>query len=78
MADSLLLGFESRAILATWLRGRECPRLIARERWARFLAGDLASIGFSEMAQICDCYGPEILDVLMWPGRPHGIQQPQA
>lgn len=77
MADHLLLSEPSKKILADWLKGRERPHLIDRVRWARFLNAELDSISFSEMAEICDCYGPGILDELMWPGRPRGIHQPQ-
>lgn len=67
MADHLLLGFESREILAEWLRSKDRPNRIDPIRWRRFRDAALASIRFDEMATLIDNFGPEILDLLMWP-----------
>ena len=77
MADHLLLAPQSQEILSDWLRGRTRPPLIDITRYARFLNASLDSISFSEMAILCDSFGPSILDQLMWPGRKIGVHQPQ-
>jgi len=63
----LILDEHSRQILRLWLSGRERLHNIDPIRWAEFKSASTAEITHNELAEIIDCYGPKILDLLMMP-----------
>ena len=63
----LILDEASRNILRLWLSGRERLHNIDRVRWAEFKSASTAKISHNELAEIIDCTGPKILDLLMLP-----------
>lgn len=65
--DFLILDYHSRQILRLWLSGRERLHNILRVRWAELKSASTAKISHNELAEIIDCYGPKILDLLMLP-----------
>ena len=65
--DFLVLDEHSRQIVRLWLSGRERLHNIDRLRWAEFKAASTAEITHNELAEIIDCYGPKILDLLLMP-----------
>ena len=67
MPDFLVLDEHSRHILALWLIGRERLHNILRVRWAELKSASTPHITHNELAEIIDCYGPKILDLLMLP-----------
>jgi len=67
MENFLVLDEHSRQIIRLWLSGRERLHNIDPVRWAFFKAAASAKISHNELAEIIDCYGPKILDLLMLP-----------
>jgi len=65
--DFLVLDEHSRQILRLWLSGRERLHNIDPVRWAEFKSASTAKISHNELAEIIDCTGPKILDLLMMP-----------
>ena len=63
----LILDEHSRQILRLWLSGRERLHNISRVRWAKIKSASTAKITHNELAEIIDCTGPKILDLLMMP-----------
>lgn len=67
MPDFLILDEHSRQILRLWLSGREKLHNIASLRWVALKSASTAKITHNELAEIIDCFGPKILDLLMMP-----------
>ena len=67
MTDFLILDYHSRQILRLWLSGRERLHNIDPIRWAELKSASTAQISHNELAEIIDCFGPKILDLLMLP-----------
>ena len=67
MPDFLVLDEHSRQILRLWLSGRERLHNIVPTRWAALKSASTAEISHNELAEIIDCFGPKILDLLMMP-----------
>jgi len=65
--DFLVLDYHSRQILRLWLSGRERLHNIDPIRWAELKSASTAKISHNELAEIIDCTGPKILDLLMMP-----------
>ena len=65
--DFLVLDEHSRQILRLWLSGWERLHNIDPVRWAEFKSASTAKISHNELAEIIDCYGPKILDLLLMP-----------
>jgi len=65
--DFLVLDYHSRHILRLWLSGRERLHNIDPVRWAELKSASTAKISHNELAEIIDCTGPKILDLLMMP-----------
>ena len=65
--DFLILDEHSRQILRLWLSGRERLHNIDRVRWAELTSASTGKISHNELAEIIDCYGPKVLDLLMMP-----------
>ena len=65
--DFLVLDYHSRQILRLWLTGRERLHNIDPVRWAELKSASTAKISHNELAEIIDCTGPKILDLLMMP-----------
>lgn len=63
----LILDEHSRNILRLWLSGRERLHNIDPIRWAELKSASTAKISHNELAEIIDCYGSKILDLLMLP-----------
>ncbi len=61
----LVLDEDSRQILRLWLSGRERLHNISYLRWISFKSTSTEHITHNELAEIIDCYGPGILDLLM-------------
>ena len=67
MEDFLILDEHSRQILRLWLSGRERLHNIDPVRWAELKSASTGCISHNELAEIIDCFGPKILDLLMMP-----------
>lgn len=67
MENLLILDYHSRQILRLWLSGREKLHNISYERWAALKSASSAEISHNELAEIIDCTGPKILDLLAEP-----------
>ena len=67
MTDFLILDYHSRQILRLWLSGRERLHNIDPIRWSELKSASTGQISHNELAEIIDCYGPKILDLLMLP-----------
>ena len=67
MPDFLVLDYHSRQILRMFLSGRERLHNIDPVRWAEFKAASTAEISHNELAEILDCFGREIMDLLLLP-----------
>ena len=65
--DFLILDEASRNILRLWLSGRERIKTISYVRWAALKSASTAKITHNELAEIVDCFGDEILDLLVLP-----------
>ena len=65
--DFLILDEHSRLILRLWLSGRERLKNISPVRWASLKSASTAKIFHNELAEIIDCTGPKILDLLALP-----------
>jgi len=65
--DFLVLDYHSRLILRLWLSGRERLHNIDPVRWAELKSASTAKISHNELAEIMDCYGPKIMDLLLLP-----------
>ena len=65
--DFLVLDEHSRLILRLWLSGRERLHNIDPVRWADLKSASTAEISHNELAEIIDCFGPKILDLLLEP-----------
>ena len=65
--DFLVLDYHSRQILRLWLSGRERLHNIDPLRWAAFKSASTAEISHNELAEIMDCFGPKIMDLLLLP-----------
>ena len=63
--DFLILDEHSRNILRLWLSGRERLHNISYIRWAALKSASIAKIYPYELAEIVDCTGPKILDLLV-------------
>ena len=67
MPDFLVLDYHSRQILRLWLSGRERLHNIDPVRWAELKSASTAHITHNELAEIIDCFGAAILDILLFP-----------
>ena len=67
MPDFLVLDYHSRQILRLWLSGREKLHTISYVRWVALKSASTARISHNELAEIIDCFGPKILDLLLEP-----------
>ena len=67
MENFLVLDEHSRNILRLWLSARERLHNINPVRWAELESASTAKIYHNELAEIIDCFGPKILDLLMLP-----------
>lgn len=67
MPDFLILDEASRNILRLFLSGREKLHNISYTRWAALKSASTAKIFHNELAEIIDCLGDEILDLLVLP-----------
>ena len=67
MENFLVLDEHSRQILRLWLSRRERLHNIDHIRWAELKSASTARISHNELAEMMDCYGPKILDLLMMP-----------
>lgn len=65
--DFLILDEASRNILRLWLSGQERIKTISYVRWAALKSASTAKIFHYELAEIIDCLGDKILDLLMLP-----------
>lgn len=65
--DFLILDEHSRQILRLWLSGREKLHNISYVRWAALKSASTAKIFHYELAEIIDCLGDKILDLLVLP-----------
>jgi len=65
--DFLILDEASRNILRLWLSGRERLKNISPVRWSALKSASTAKIFHNELAEIIDCFGPKILDLLAMP-----------
>ncbi len=63
----LVLDEHSRQILRLWLSGRERLHNINPDRWDALKSASTAEISHNELAEIIDCFGPKILDLLLEP-----------
>ncbi len=63
----LVLDKDSRQILRLWLSGRERLHNISPDRRAEFKSASTAEITHNELAEIMDCFGPKIMDLLLLP-----------
>ena len=64
MPNFLILDEASRNILRLWLSGREKLHNISYVRWAKLKSASTAKLFHYELAEIVDCTGPKILDLL--------------
>lgn len=67
MPDFLVLDYHSRQILRLWLSGRERLHNINPVRWAELKNAETAEISHNELSEILDCFGREIMDLLLLP-----------
>ena len=63
----LVLDEDSRLILRLFLSGRERLHNIDYMRWAELKSASTPHITHNELAEIMDCFGPKIMDLLLLP-----------